>query len=126
VRGVYSPAGEVAEQLHPYSCVAASCAMIAGGPEVFWRAAAGVDESGAPLSSPHGRSPRMEFPPPIRLPWEMADLAGVGQPSVVMGNGHAVVVHSVSGRQVFIRNAGRRCVLRAGQRLHVVVAITLM
>jgi hypothetical protein len=97
-------------QMQDYSCVAASCRMVAGeGPEAYWRTAVNtVDDAGgaggATLQDAASALTDAGHPSVYRAGLSVDDLAGSGGPSIVSGNGHALVVDRVSGGQVFIRD----------------------
>lgn len=105
-RGPYEPEGDLKGQIHDYSCVAASCSMVAGGPEAYWREAAGVDESGGTLSNAANALTKNAYPAAYRTGMSVEDLAEATDsgPAIVAGAGHAVVVDSISDGQVFIRD----------------------
>jgi len=105
-RGVYDPPGGVAGQIHDYSCVAASCSMVGGGPEAYWRAAAGTTADGTRLADAASALTEGGVPSTYQTGLSIGDLeaATANGPSIVAGNGHALVVDRISGGQVFIRD----------------------
>ena len=106
VRGAYNPSDPVSGQIHDYSCVAASCSMVAGGPEAYWRSAAQTTADGTRLADAATALNDAGFPATYRTGMSMGDLesATANGPAIAAGNEHALVVDRISGGQVFIRD----------------------
>ncbi len=103
-RGLYDADG-LKGQMQPYSCVAAACSMVGGWPEAYWRTAADTAIDGTQLSDAARALNDQGIPSIYRTDLSISDLAAATiRPSIVAGNGHAVVVDGVSGGRVFIRD----------------------
>lgn len=108
----YEPSNPVYGQANPSSCIAAACRMVhqtvtgQNFGEAYWRAGAGVDETGGTLSGAAEALNMSGLQATVReglsLP-ELRDAAASG-PAIVQGPGHAVVVDAVEEGGVLIRD----------------------
>jgi len=105
-RGPYEPDGPILGQMQSYSCAAASCAMVAGGPEAFWRTMAGTNTDGTAMSGVESALREAGFVAERFEGLSLSDLSIATQngPAIVGGNGHAVVVDLVADNVVYIRD----------------------
>lgn len=93
-------------QFFEYSCAAASCAMVGGRPEAYWREAATTTLEGTRLSDVADALTANGHPSVLRENLSIDELALSTQrgPAIAAGNGHDVVVDRIIGGDVYIRD----------------------